>query len=99
VGLAPVPVRVYTSAINIYEIANRTRLESVVLSSEVKQDDILSRLRAARPSPVSHWRIPGDVITVELIAEEMPAGDAAEFFERFMSNTDMRDWRMIPWRL
>jgi hypothetical protein len=72
-------------------------MERILVSSEAKLE-VLVRLREAQPSPVAHWRVPGDEIAVELIAEEMPAADAAEFLGLFQANSAMRGWKTTLWR-
>jgi len=90
--------RDYNESINIYEIANTTRSERILISSETKQD-VLGRLRAISPSPIADWQIPGDGVSVEMIAEDMPAADAAEFLELFRQTSNTRGWKTSLWRL
>ena len=83
--------------LNIFEVVNHTRRESLIA---VTHEDALSfrrRLGVSPPGVIRHWER-ADQTEFEPLASSLGPSTAEHFLKLFMSNDSMRDWRLIEWR-
>ena len=83
--------------VNLYEVVNHVRRESLLAVVSDALGELVTRLDRPRPQPIAHWG-PSETFAVEQIAAEMPAADAEEFVERFLSNVRWQGWKVLVWR-
>jgi hypothetical protein len=84
------------AAVNIYEVVNRARRESLIALCADDSGGFRLRLRA-RPPDVAHWG-PEETLEIEQIAEAMPVADAEEFLAQFLELVRSDAWRTYAWR-
>lgn len=85
------------SKVNIYEIVNYGRRESLVALVPDGLTALMSRLGPPRPPLVAHWDA-AEIFAVEQLTGAMPLDDAEEFVKLFLSNVRWQGWTMIVWR-
>lgn len=94
--ITPVPSQV--RRVHVYEIINRTRLESLLVVTGLDEADLLPRLRRDPPSEVRHWEA-GDDVGVEALGQHMTPGSAEEFLRGYLDHMAGRTWRFRLWRV
>ncbi len=96
--MAMTPVPSATRRVHVYELVNRTRLESLLVVTE--QDGasgVLSRLRRERPAEADRWQLADDVDAV-VLAQHMRVESADEFLKQYLEHMERRTWRFRVWR-
>jgi hypothetical protein len=83
--------------LNLYEVVNYDRRESLVVLSADARASLMTRLNPPRPQPISHWHAK-DVFAVNLLAAAMPAADAEEFLKVYLAKFRWQGWTMLTWR-
>jgi hypothetical protein len=83
--------------VNIFEIVNYGRRESLIALVPDGLAALVNRLHPPRPTLVAHWE-PVETFAVEQLAAAMPAADAEEFVKLFLSNVRWQGWTMLVWR-
>jgi hypothetical protein len=91
--ITPVPVR----RVAVYELMNRSRLESLLVITTDGENALRSRLRRAPPTEIARWS-GGDDIAVEILAPALREDAAEEFASAFMKKMSLRTWRFSVWR-
>ncbi|OGS01942.1 MAG: hypothetical protein A2V88_00535 [Elusimicrobia bacterium RBG_16_66_12] len=83
--------------VNIFEVVNHTRRESLIAVTSEDSLAFRRRLSSAPPDVIGHWDC-ADQTEFEPLAVHLGPGTADHFLKLFMSDTRMRDWRLIEWR-
>ncbi|UPT75288.1 MAG: hypothetical protein M0D55_06210 [Elusimicrobiota bacterium] len=91
------PLPVSTRRIRVYELVNRTRMESLLVTTESDSSDLLRRLRAAPPIEAGFWR-PEDDIDVATLALSVTEPTAVHLIESYLAQMQRRTWRFRVWR-
>ncbi len=94
-AITPVPSR--TKRVHVYELINRTRLESLLVVTALEEPLLLGRLRAAPPPEAGFWKI-GDDVGVEVLGQHMDEISAEEFLKGYLEHMQGRTWRFRVWR-
>ncbi len=95
--MAITPVPSATRRVHIYEVINRTRLESLLVVTVTPTAEVLSMLRVAPPSEAGFWQQHDDV-AVEILAQHMSETSAEEFLKMHLEHMQRRTWRFRVWR-
>jgi hypothetical protein len=97
-AMAMTPVPSATRRVHVYELVNRTRLESLlVVTSQDGAAGVLARLRRERPAEAGFWQMADDVDAV-VLAQHMRAESADEFLKQYLGHMERRTWRFRVWR-
>ncbi|MDD5305553.1 MAG: hypothetical protein PHS14_20835 [Elusimicrobia bacterium] len=95
--MAITPVPVTTRKVHLYEILNRTRLESLLVVTVADSDSVLARLRREPPPEAAFWTLHDDV-AVEILAQHMSEAASEEFLKMHLQHMQQRTWRFRVWR-
>jgi hypothetical protein len=95
--MAITPVPETKRKVHIYEIVNRTRMESLLVLTEAESTESLSRLRSRPPAEASFWSRHDDV-AVEILAQHMTESTAEQFLTMHLEHMQQRTWRFRVWR-
>lgn len=90
----PVPVRI--RRLQVYEVLNATRRESLLALSSDELPFFRERLRRDPPPALARWE-PGDQVDVEPLAARLPEDAAREFIELYLRNMRHRTWVFHLW--
>jgi hypothetical protein len=90
----PIPVR----RVHVYELCNRTRLESLLVVTTMGGEAALALLRRQPPPEASTWDPVGDELAVEALATQIAEAAAEEFLTLYLDRTARRTWRFRVWR-
>ncbi|MBI5247633.1 MAG: hypothetical protein HY923_10660 [Elusimicrobia bacterium] len=95
--MAITPVPSQTVRVHVYELINRTRLESLLVVTSLESTVLLARLRREPPVEAGFWQL-GDDVTVEILAQHMRDVSADEFLKQYLEHMQRRTWRFRVWR-
>ncbi|MCM2304105.1 MAG: hypothetical protein NDJ72_05340 [Elusimicrobia bacterium] len=95
--MAFMPVKTEARKVHIYEILNRTRLESLLVVTTSDSADIGSRLKREPPPEADGWA-PGDDTAVEILAQHMNEAAAELFLKMHLEHMQARTWKFRVWR-
>lgn len=95
--MAITPVQSETRKVHIYEILNRTRLESLLVVTTADSADIGTRLKREPPPETAGWA-PGDDTAVEILAQHMNEVAAELFLKMHLEHMQQRTWKFRVWR-
>lgn len=90
----PAPVRI--RRLQVYEVLNATRRESLLALSSDELPFFRERLRREPPPSVSRWD-PGDQVDVEPLAARLPEEAARQFIELYLHTMRHRTWIFHLW--
>lgn len=96
-GMAITPVPSSTRRVHIYEVLNRTRLESLLMLTVSDSAEVASRVRREPPSEAAGWTLSDDVC-VEILAQHMSEPAAEEFLKMHLDHMQQRTWKFRVWR-
>ena len=94
-SITPVPAT--TNTVHIYEILNRTRMESLLVVTCLESTDVFARLRSEPPPEAGLWTLQDDV-AVEILAQYMSQTASEEFLKMHLEHMQQRTWRFRVWR-
>jgi hypothetical protein len=83
--------------VNIFEVVNHTRRESLIAMTPEDALAFRRRLSASPPNVIGHWER-ADQTEFEPLAARLGPSTAEHFLKLFMSNSSLRDWRLLEWR-
>ncbi|MDE2491548.1 MAG: hypothetical protein KGM24_11925 [Elusimicrobia bacterium] len=83
--------------LNIFEVVNSARRESLIALSSGDAGALRRRVRASPPPEIRHWDR-ADALEFETLAMRLNPSHAEHFLTLFLSNPQLRDWRLIAWR-
>ncbi len=92
--ITPVPTR----RVQVFELLNVTRLESLLVITAEGEAAVHERLRLARPPDLGTWDPAADDLSVQLLTPLLPPEAAEEFVKRYLANMRPRTWRYHVWR-
>lgn len=95
--MVPTPTPLPLRRVNLYEIANRGRHESLIVVTADALESVRRRLRESFPAEIAHWDR-RDELLFELLASRLAPAAADTFLTAFFTNPAMRGWRLIAWR-
>jgi hypothetical protein len=95
-AITPVPSAV--RKVHIYQLCNRTRLESLIVLTSEGESEVSARLKHAPPPEASLWR-PDDDVDVETMAQHMTEPSAEQFLKMYLEHMQRRTWRFKVWRV
>ena len=95
--MAITPVPSQTVRVHVYELINRTRLESLLVVTSLESTALLTRVRREPPAEAGFWQL-GDDVTVEILAQHMLDASAEEFLKQYLEHMQRRTWRFRVWR-
>ena len=95
--MAITPVPATTNKVHIYELLNRTKLESLLVVTMDPCSDVLARLRSTPPPEASFWTKHDDV-ALEVLAQYMSEAASEEFLKMHLEHMQQRTWRFRVWR-
>lgn len=90
----PLPTRV--RRLQVYEVLNASRRESLLALTADELPFFRDRLRREPPPALSRWS-PDDRVTVEPLAARLPEEAAREFIELYLRNMRHRTWVFHLW--
>jgi hypothetical protein len=93
--ITPVPSAV--RKVHVYQLCNRTRLESLIVLTAEGHDEVAARLKHAPPPEASFWQLHDDV-EVEIMAQHMTEPSAEQFLKMYLEHMQRRTWRFQVWR-
>jgi hypothetical protein len=96
--MAITPVPATKHAVHIYEILNRTRLESLLVVTTADSADIGGRLKREPPPEAEGWAADDDV-AMEILAQHMNEVAAEQFLKMHLEHMQQRTWRFKVWRI
>lgn len=96
-GMAITPVPAATRKVHIYEILNRTRLESLLMLTVSESAEAAARLRRDPPPEAEGWT-PDDDVAVEILAQHMNEVAAEQFLKMHLEHMQQRTWKFRVWR-
>ncbi|MBI2385545.1 MAG: hypothetical protein HYV14_05985 [Elusimicrobia bacterium] len=91
------PVNTETRKVHIYEILNRTRLESLLVVTTAESAETAARLRREPPPETEGWA-PSDDVAVEILAQHMNESAAELFLKMHLEHMQERTWKFRVWR-
>lgn len=97
-GMAITPVPTSVRKVHIYQLSNRTRLESLLVVSAGDAADVLARMKAAPPREAEYWEARDDV-ELEIMAQYMTEPSADQFLKMYLEHMQQRTWRFKIWRV
>lgn len=95
--MAITPVPATTNKVHIYELLNRTRLESLLVVTVADSSEVVARLRREPPPEAGFWTLHDDV-AVEILAQHMSEAASEEFLKMHLEHMQQRTWRFRVWR-
>ena len=95
--MAITPVPATTKKVHIYELLNRTKLESLLVVTMAPCSEVLARLRGEPPPEASFWTKHDDV-ALEVLAQYMSEAASEEFLKMHLEHMQQRTWRFRVWR-
>jgi hypothetical protein len=95
--MAITPVPATDRKVHIYEILNRTRLESLLMLTVVESAEAASRIKRDPPPEAEGWT-PGDDVAVEILAQHMSEAAAEQFLKMHLEHMRERTWKFRVWR-
>ncbi len=96
--MAITPVPVSSRKVHIYELLNRSRLESLLVLTLEDSAAVVARLRREPPAEAGFWTLHDDV-SVEILAQHMTEASAEAFLSMHLEHMQRRTWRFRVWRL
>ncbi len=96
--MAITPVPISARKVHIYEILNRTRLESLLVVTALESSEVVARLRREPPPEAGFWTLYDD-IGVEILAQHMSEAASEEFLKMHLEHMQQRTWRFRVWRV
>jgi hypothetical protein len=96
--MAITPVPSTTNKVHIYEILNRTRMESLLVVTCLESTEVAARLRSEPPPDAGSWTLKDDV-AVEILAQYMSKAASEEFLKMHLEHMQQRTWRFRVWRV
>jgi hypothetical protein len=94
-AITPVPSTV--RKVHVYQLCNRTRLESLLVPTAMNAEEVTARLKRDPPAEASFWK-PHDDIEVEIMAQHMTEASAEQFLAMYIEHMQQRTWRFRVWR-
>lgn len=95
--MAITPVPASTRKVHIYEILNRTRLESLLVLTVETSAEASARLRREPPPEAEGWK-EGDDVALEILAQHMSESAAEQFLKLHLEHMQQRTWKFRVWR-
>lgn len=95
-AITPIPVSV--RKVHIYQLCNRTRLESILVLTDEDSGAIEARLKRSPPPEASLWQAHDDV-EIEIMAQYMTEASAEQFLKMYLDHMQQRTWRFRVWRV
>ncbi|MCM2303455.1 MAG: hypothetical protein NDJ72_02040 [Elusimicrobia bacterium] len=95
--MAITPVPSATRKVHIYEILNRTRLESLLMLTMSDSAEAAVRVRREPPPEAAGWTLSDDV-AVEILAQHMSEASAEQFLKMHLDHMQQRTWKFRIWR-
>jgi hypothetical protein len=95
-GMTPTPMPVSVRRLQVYEVLNASRGESLLALSSDELPFFRERLRREPPPSLSRWE-PADRVTIEPLAARLPEEAARQFVELYLHNMRDRTWRFHLW--
>lgn len=92
--ITPLPVR----RVAVYELMNRTLLESALVITGDDEPAVLRRLSRTLPPELSRWNPGRDDISVQLLSPRLNEDMTEEFVRTYLENMSRRTWRFHVWR-
>lgn len=83
--------------LNLYEIVNYDRRESLIAVVAEGLVPLMSRLASSRPEAIAHWHSK-EAFAVNQLAGAMPADDVEAFLKTYLANFRWHGWKMLVWR-
>jgi hypothetical protein len=96
-GMSVTPLPVHR--VQVYEILNITRLESLLTITSEEEGAVRARLRASPPPEASAWDIKHDDVSVTLLGANLSMVSAREFIALYLENMRPRTWKYRVWDL
>lgn len=84
--------------VHVYEVVNRTRMESLLVLSVAESTEVLARLRGTPPPAEASFWAPHDDVGVEILAQHMTEDTAEQFLKLHLEHMQRRTWRFRVWR-
>jgi hypothetical protein len=94
-AMTPVPSQV--RKVQVYELANRTRLESLLVVTGLDSAEVVSRLRRAPPPEAAGWTL-SDEVGIDALATHIAEPAAEQFLTLYLDRVARRTWRFRVWR-
>jgi hypothetical protein len=94
-AMTPVPSQV--RRVNVYEAANHTRLESLIVVTALDEVAVRGLLHDAPPAVAGSWA-PGDEIALDALAAAIAEPAAEQFLKLYLDRMARRTWRFRVWR-
>lgn len=91
------PVQATGLKVHVYELSNRTRLESLLVLTTEDSTAIAARLKREPPPEASLWNLQDEVETV-ILAQYMSPASAEQFLKMHLEHMQQRTWRFHVWR-
>ena len=98
IGMAITPIPATTQKVHIYEILNRTRLESLLVVTDRASAEVVAQLKREPPPEAGFWTRHDDV-AVEILAQHMSEAAAEAFLKIHLEHMQQRTWRFKIWRV
>lgn len=95
--MAITPVPSQTRRVHVYELVNRTRMESLLVVTALQEPEVVPRLRQSPPPEAGFWQRSDDV-GVETLGQHMTEHSADEFLKNYLDHMQNRTWRFRVWR-
>lgn len=95
--MAITPVPSQTKRVHVYELVNRTKLESLLVVSAEASNAVLAKLRREPPAEAGFWQM-GDDVAVETLGEHMAEASADQFIREYLEHMSRRTWRFRVWK-
>jgi hypothetical protein len=95
--MAITPVPATARKVHIYEILNRTRLESLLMLTVMDSAEAASRIKREPPPEAAGWT-PADDVSVEILAQHMNELAAEQFLKLHLDHMQQRTWKFRVWR-
>lgn len=89
--------RAASRRLNLYQINNYDRRESLIALVADGFRSLVTRLKAWRPPPIEHWG-PDEAYAVETIATAGSAADAEERLKGHLAKSRWCGWKIHVWR-
>ena len=96
--MAITPIPATTQKVHIYELLNRTRLESLLVVTVAPCSEVLARLRREPPAEACFWSQHDDV-ALEVLAQHMSEASSEQFLKMHLEHMQDRTWRFKIWRV
>ncbi len=89
------PLPVYR--VQVYELLNITRLESLLTITNEDEGALRARLRRAPPPEAASWDPRRDDVSVTLLGANLSVDSAREFIGLYLENMRPRTWKYRVW--